>query len=315
MKLANASGYPGIEGTPLARIGYEANIIELVWERDFIPLITNGSIDEELVMCNQTVQFTRQPRVGKWRNYSKNQKLIADHITPETMCMEINCAIYKVLKFDDLDIRQMCNGWEAWEASFLNSTYKSYVAELRDYVLNRMLLETARENQGVTAGLNGEINLGSLTAPIVLTKDNIIQVLARPKVVLDQQQRWSDGDMFLVVPTALESLILQSTFANAAWSGDETTIARDGVIERSIVGFDPIMTNHCPMAVTPTGDVGYYLIAGQKDAYAFVHDIIKADVKELVTAFGTIYRMLAVYGGKALVPEALVTLFVVLEGL
>lgn len=315
MRLNSASGYAGIEGTPLARVGYEANIIELVWEKDFIPLITNGSINEELVMCNQTVQFTRQPKVGKWRPYSKNQKLVADHITPETMCLEINCAIYKVLKFDKLDIFQMCNGWDAWEASFLDSTYKSYVAELREYVLNRMLLETARENQGVAAGINGNINLGSLTSPIVLTKDNIIQIMARPKVVLSDQQRWSDNDMFMVVPMALESLVLQSTFSSAAWSGDSVTIAREGVMEKSLVGFDTISTSHCPAAVTPAGDVGYWIICGQKDAYAFVHDIIEADVKDLIDAFGSIYRMLAVYGGKALVPEALCVLFVVLDGL
>ena len=47
--LQSASGYGGLDATPLARPGYYNEIMARVYERDFLPEITNSEIDERII--------------------------------------------------------------------------------------------------------------------------------------------------------------------------------------------------------------------------------------------------------------------------
>ena len=47
-RMQSASGYGGLESTPLARPGYFNEIMNRVYERDFLPEITNSQIDERI---------------------------------------------------------------------------------------------------------------------------------------------------------------------------------------------------------------------------------------------------------------------------
>lgn len=312
MYLTSASGYGGLEATPLARIGYYDNIIMRVWERDFIPEITNTQINERVTQCNQIVQFIRQPKVGNWRPYEVNQQLIPDQISIDAFCLQLCNAAYKDIKFDQLQIKQACDRWDSFENAFLDSLYQSLTYMWRDWVLNAMILEADPANKGANAGPHGNIDLGTLGAPFAVTPDNIQIILSRLQQVLQEQLRWEDGKMFLVVPPALMEILVSSNYANAQWMGDcvSCSLTIDGMMPKQLMGFTLIKSNFVPTAMDSSGDLAYYLIAGNRDAFAFIGDIVYGGLKEMESAFGVLYQMLAVWGGKAIYPDALAVAYV-----
>lgn len=292
---------------PLAQIGYYDEIIAQAWERDFLPEITNTEIDERITQCNQQVQFIRQPKVGKWRRYEKNQELIANQLTPEGFCMEICNAAYQDIKIDKMDIAQACTRWDAWESSFLESTYQSLTEMWRTWVLNAMILETSPENKGNKAGIKHNIDLGQPGAPLIVTPENVQRALARLQRILRDQQRWEEGQMFVVIPTALKEVLSMSPYARADWMGDcvPCSMNIDGLLPQKLFGFNVIESTYVPSVMDSTGEIAYYIIAGHRQAFAFAADIIEGRLVEPSRTFGVEYQMLAVWGGKAIYDDAL----------
>jgi len=307
MKLNSASGYGGLEATPLARIGYYNEIITRIYERDFLPMITNSDINERIVQCNQQVQIMKAPEVGGWRTYQKNQELIPNQISTDAICLQICNAAYNAIKIDKTDIHFACDRWASWEAAFLDAVYESYVEMQRKWVLTAMILEASAQNKGAKAGKFGKIDLGSRGNPVVVNKDTITRRMAELQQVLMEQLRWKNGEMFAVLPTAFRLALAESNFANASWTGSCRTCSYgiDGMWEEPLVGFNIIETTHSPFVIETDGRVCFYIIAGHKSAFAYASDIIEGRLVESERTFGVEYQMLAVWGGKMLYPEAI----------
>lgn len=303
----SASGYAGLDATPLGQIGYQDEIVMNAWERDFLDQITNSAIDERIVKCYDTVQFQRQPRVGPWRTYEKNQELIPTQITPEGFCFQLQCAKYQDIKFDQMDVTRACERWGRFEAAFLDSTYQSLSEEWRSFVFNGMMLETDILNKGSNAGINGGINLGAPGAPVAITPENILANLARIRQVLRDRQRWVEGEMFVVLPTAFMEILVQSKFADAAWSGDcvQCSMGITGFWPQKLLGFNVVESTYAPRFIDSTGVVAYAIIAGHSQAYAFAADIVEGRLVRPTNTFSIEYQMLATWGGKAIYPDAL----------
>jgi hypothetical protein len=307
MSYKSASGYGGLEATPLAQIGYYNQIIAQAWERDFLPEITNTEIDERLVACNQKVQFVRQPKVGKWRRYEKNQELIANQLTPEGFELEICNMAYQDIKIDKLDVKRACERWASWEESFLESTYQSLTEEWRTWVLTAMVLETSPENKGNNAGVRGDVQLGQPGSPLLVTPTNVQRAFARLKRILVDRHRWEENKMFVVIPTALSEVLSMSDYAKANWMGDcvSCSINIDGLMPRKLWGFNVIESTYAPSNMDNSGELAYYIIAGHREAFAFCADIIEGRLVTPSRTFGIEYQMLAVWGGKAIYDDAL----------
>lgn len=308
MHQKSASGYGGLENTPLARIGYYSKIIANGYEKDFLPMIVNDSITDDVVMCNQIVQFQRQPRAGAWRKYEKNQVLIPDQISPEGFCMRLCESAYKAIKFDKMDIKFACDRWSEFEAGFLDDAWQELATEWRSYALNGMILEASGRNKGSAAGRSCNINLGTINAPRLITGASFGREVAKIKRALEEQHRWVDGQMFLIVPPAIRELLVESPYANALQMGScvDCSMLVTGQIPGQILGFDVFSTNDTPAVIdAATGTEAYYIIAGRKDAFAFVGDIIEGRLVEPDEYFGVVYQMQAVWGSKAILPDAL----------
>lgn len=305
--LNSASGFQGLENTPLARIGYFNKIIAKGWEMDFLPQITNTEIDERITACNQIVQFTLQPDVGPWRQYEKNQEMVPDLVSPEGFCMKICNAKYKDLKFDKLDIRRICDRWDDFEASFLDSTYQTLAAEWRHYVLTAMSLEADAMNKGANAGRRRNINLGAPGAPIVINGENIARNVARFKRVLQERFRWVDGEMVMVIPSAIGEIFVDSPYANALQMGScmDCSLLVTGQIPGMIGGFHVYQTESLNTVTDSTGAEAYYVIALHRQAFAFAGDLLEGELVRPSRYFGIEYQMLAVWGAKAILPDAI----------
>lgn len=307
--FTSASGFQGLENSPLARIGYHNKIIGLGWEKDFLPEITNTEIDGRIHKCNQIVQFMRQPTVGPWRSYEKNQELVPDLVSPEGFCMTLDNAKYKALKFDDLDIKRICNRWESFEDSFLDSMYETLAAEWRSHVLCGMALEALPQNKGANAGRLRNVNLGAPGAPKAITGASFGRELARMKTVLVQRNRWVDGEMIIVLPSGIGEILVDSPYANAFDMGRcmDCSLLLTGEIPGKLMGARTFVTNSLCSSIEDTmdGAEAFHVIMAHRDAYAFAGDIIEGRIVKPAKYFGTEYQTLAVWGGEAILPDAI----------
>lgn len=320
MSIPAASGYSSLQASPLARIGYYDKIINRAYEADYLPVITCTNIDQRLVTCNQIVQFQLQPDVGPWRKHEMNQGGIVDSVVPDSFSMEICNAADKWLKFDKMDIMRICERWAEFEKGFLESAWQNLAILWRQFVLNGIMLEA--NNKGATAGPDCSVNLGSQSAPIIINCTNsgtlgcnaLVGALAAAKIVLKKRHRWMAGQMFMVAPPEMETALLASPYANALQMGScvDCSMLVDGQVPGVVVGFDLILTNEAPAQIDPgTGRPAYFIVFGWCEAYAFAGDIIESIVKDMPNlSFGQVYGMLAVWGGKAILPDALGVLYV-----
>lgn len=178
-------------------------------------------------------------------------------------------------------------------------------------------------NKGATAGVKSAgYNLGTDAAPIVLTKDNVVQKVLEMASVLDEQNI-PDSDRWLVIDPATRALLFQSELAKAYSTGDATSPVRNGKIG-SIDRFTIYLSNQLPRAiagtatpwlsgdgtensVTSTGTVAKRraLIAGHKSALTFASQITKMEQVRNPNDFGDFVRSLNVYGYKVVKGDAM----------
>jgi len=309
--LQHSSGYGGYDNTPLARPGYYNEIMNVVYERDFLPEITNNQINERITACTQMVQILKAPEVPDWRSYSVNQEMVPSQITANSICLYIDQAAYQSIKVDQLTIQWACDRWAPWEAKFLEATYEKYVSMQREWVLTAMLLEADPRNKGNRAGQHTDINLGARGNPVVINKDNLMLQFALLQMVLREHLTWKQNEMFIVVPLHLRPVLIQSRLADASFAGNcvSCSPAIDGMWPHQIAGFNLIESIHVPSAIESDGRLCFYVIAGSKEAFAYAADIIQGRLVENPNTFGIEYQMLAVWGGKMLYPEKVVVAY------
>ena len=302
-----ASGYKDLLDTPLGKgVIYAGTIKDRNFEADMLYHITNSSVLDDLTRCGQVVQFNKPPRVGSWRPYELNQPMIPDQPTSDSFCITICNMAYKSIKIDEVNIYRACEDWEAYETGFLNDAWRHLSELWHTDCLTGMQLQVSSRNLGKTAGRYGNIDLGSVGNPLHLTPDNIVSFFSRMRDVLQDAGRWYEGEMFIVVPRAMETLLLETMFAKQLCCNTNDYVLFKGMKARDILGFIVASSDRLRPVIDPaTRRLVYPILAGWNEAYAFTGDIIKARLKEMEKTFGVTYDMLTVYGGGVIYPEAL----------
>lgn len=162
-------------------------------------------------------------------------------------------------------------------------------------------------NYGATAGvISAAYNLGTDTAPVVLSSTNVLQTINAMGSVLDEQNV-PETDRWLVITPYDRQVLMSSPLAQAQFMGDAKSIQRNGLIGQ-IDRFTVYVSN-----LTPIGKAGYTwgassstvetgavkrhaMIAGHKSALSFASQINKVENLPNPNDFGQLVRGLNVYG-------------------
>lgn len=315
-EVTAASGYNALMNTPFGKgVVYAGTIVDRNVESDMIRYVTNTTALDELTRCGQIIQFDRPARVGPWRPYEKNQDMVSDQPTSSSFCISICKAAYKSIKIDKLDIKRACENWDAYESSFLDDVWKQLSELWHIEALAGMQTQVSGRNVGKKAGRYKNIDLGDAGNPVHLTPTNLVTFLSRLRTTLDEAGRWYDGEMFIIAPPSMITLMLETFFAKQMCCDPMDSVLFKGFKARDIMGFTLVESSRLrPFVDQNTRRLVYPILAGWKDAYAFTGDIIEAELRSPPSnTFGAVYNMLTVYGGGAIYPEALAKGFVTFE--
>jgi hypothetical protein len=308
-----ASGYPQYSGN-LIMPKFSQDLIERFYCSTVFGEITTTEYLGEIKSCGDQITFYSEPCV-RVRPLVKDGTIKHDTIESKPMTLTIDKAHEFSVKISMVDERQICN-IEQFKAAMLRSAARNSAKAVDCCVLNSLYADVSRDNSGNAAGICSHCyNLGTIGAPLVVTKDNIIDYLLNLNAVLDEQCV-PDDMRWIVVPPKFKNILMQSELRTAmccSGAGTAEDIVLNGKLPDMIGGFNIYVSNALEAVIDPgTQQMAYNIVAGWKGAVAFASQIEHTRIIEDKDNWDTFYQGMMVYGFGTVRPEGLVHSYVVL---
>lgn len=263
--------------------------------------VTNTDYQGEIKDQGDTVIIRQTPDITI-NDYQKGQKL--NYERPETTAIELTIDYGKYFAFvcDDIDAYQsdikLMNKWSEDAAEQMKIAIEATVFDAVS-----LSSDLNAYNTGATAGkLSGAYNLGVTTAPVQLTKSNILEYIVDCGTVLDEQNVPETG-RWMVIPAWVANLLSKSDLKDASMLGESSSILRNGRI--GIIDRFTIYRSNNLYYATVGSYVENYVLFGTNHAISFAAQMTKMETLRAESTFGDLVRGLNVYGFKIVKPEAL----------
>lgn len=300
---------------------WSGKLLAKFYQNTILSEITNTDYEGELKSQGDTVRIRLAPSINI-SDYTAGMNLNYEVPTPIFLDMQVNKGKYFGVQVNDVLAYQA-------DMDLMNMFTEDAAKQLKIAIENEVFFNSfvtegpAAANEGATAGaISASYNLGTDTAPIdQSTAENVLNAILRMSSVLDEQNVPEDG-RFLIISPYDRHLLMQSSIAQAYFTGDQSSVVRTGKIGM-LDRFDVYVSNLLPKgaagkalvpglsavssgATLTDAKVRRLMVAGTKHAVSFAMTVDKTEPLRNQTDFGDIVRGLAVYGRKVIKPEALV---------
>jgi len=299
-----APGIPQMSGVYVPEIWSGKTLVKF-YDKTVFAAISNIDYEGEIKKHGDKVIIRTIPDMTI-NPYVKGQKLTYATPTPETIELLIDKGHYWAFAVNDVDEKQsdiaFVEKWTTDASEQLGITMDTAI-------LADVYADADASNKGATAGkISQDINLGATGTPLVVTKDNILDIIVDLNTVFNEQSV-PENDRKLVIPAWACGLIKKSDLKDASLTGDGSSILRNGRIGM-IDRFEIFSSNNIE-SVTDGADTAYNAIACQREALTFASQLTKNETIDNPDDFGKLNRGLQVYGYKVIKPEALIHLYIV----
>ena len=289
-----ATGHPDYSGTFIPEV-WSGKLIEHFYDATVLAAISNTDYEGEIRKYGDTVNIRTTPEI-EIKEYKKGQTLELSKPEAPKIQLLIDQGEYFACVEDDVDKVQsdiaMMDMWTKDASERMKIRVDSKV-------LGSIAGDVAAINRGATAGrISQNINLGTATAAVAITKSNVLDFIVDLGTVLDEANAPEDN-RYLVIPAKMAGMIKKSDLRDASLAGDSTSIMRNGrlgMIDR----FTLYMSHNLPNT-----DGKFSIYAGHKMGLTFASQMTNMESLRAETTFGTVVRGLQVYGFKVVKPEAL----------
>lgn len=294
MAFPVAAGSPNYSGNFIPEI-WSGKLVVNFYDATVLSAISNTDYEGEIRNQGDTVNIRTTPAIEIFE-YKKGQTLKTTRPESPKIQLVIDKGEYFSCIEDDVDkIQSDIALMDQWSKDA--SERMKICVDKR--VLGDIVGDIAATNRGATAGrISQNINLGTSSAAVALTKDNVLDYIVDMGTVLDEANAPEDG-RYMVIPAKLAGMIKKSDLRDASLAGDSTSILRNGrmgMIDR----FTLYMSHNLPVTAGK-----YSIIAGHKMGLTFASQMTNMESLRSDSTFGTIVRGLQVYGYKVVKPEAL----------
>lgn len=281
--------------------------------------ITNTAYEGEIKNMGDTVRINNIPTLTI-RDYVAGQTLLEEVPVPNVVDLLIDKGKYFNFKINDvLEVQSQPRLLEMFTAD----AAKQMAITIDRAVLLANFDQGASANKGANAGvISGAYNLGTDDAPLVLTGENVLNMVTSLSSVLDEQNV-PDSDRWLVINPYVRQIMMSSELLQAQITGDSASVIRTAKIGR-LDRFDVYVSNNLPTALAgenydgtanDNSDKRVAVMAGHKSAITFANQITKTETIRSQTDFVDLVRGLTVYGSKCIKPEGLALAQVSADGL
>ena len=302
--ITAAAGTPQYSGIFIPEI-WSGKLLVKFYAATVIAGITNTDYEGEIKDKGDVVKIRQVPDI-QIRDYSKGQNLVIQR--PESSVVEFPIERAKYFNFvcDDIDKHQtdiaLMDSWS------IDASEQMKIVVDEEFLAD-VYADAHSSNKGATAGLKtSAFNLGVSTAPLALSKVNILDTLVDVGTVLDEQNVPSEGRSIVLPPFAC-GMIKKSDLKDASLSGDGTSMLRNGRVGQ----VDRFMIYHSNLLTSVAdggGETAWHIIACQRNAITFAAQMTKMESLRAESTFGTLVRGLNVFDYKVLKSSALVDLYV-----
>lgn len=300
---------------------WSGKLLAKFYQNTMLAEVTNTDYEGELKNQGDTVRIRLAPSISI-QDYTVGQTLAYEVPTPIFQDMQVNKGKYFGVQVNDVLAYQS-------DMDLMNMFTEDAAKQLKISIENEVFFNSfvtegpATANEGATAGaISAAYNLGTDVAPIdQSTPENVLNTILRMATVLDEQNVPEDG-RFLIISPFDRQLLMQSSIAQAYFTGDQSSTIRTGKIGM-LDRFTVYVSNLLPRGAAGKALVAGLdatsggatvtnakdrrtMIAGTKQAISFAMTVDKTEPLRNQTDFGDIVRGLAVYGRKVVKSEALV---------
>ncbi len=281
----------------------EGLIAELYCETMFTEIATTEWFSG--LQCGTTVTVRHEPDFNFYK-HEKDQKLEVD--TPKicTTTFGADYQYYANVKFDDVDMKHVCN-YNLLRPAFEQVIRRKANEIIETTIFNHIYTDAHASNQGANAGNSGMYNLGTVGAPFQATGDSLFDLLLFNGGVLDDQcapmnERW------IVFPMEAKVIFAQGLLGKTILQGgcDLCPDARNGKMYEQLSGFNIFFSSRLPKCVDPiTGESTWIIPFGHKSGMGYTADMGNFEVNRLQDAFGETMRIMVTFGAGTGRPELL----------
>jgi hypothetical protein len=296
---------------------YAGQLLVKFYETSVLGAITNTDYEGDIRNQGDSVIIRTLPDINITA-HKHGMELDYEYPQSSSLSLSIDKGQYYAFVTDDVDAAQTDI------KSFISEFTQDAAYQLRNTierdVLHNVIGDPASTNKGNSAGAGGDVDLGSSTNPVGLTKSNIVEKIIECGQVLDEQNVPEDG-RYLLLPPKVVALLKQSDLKQAQLTGDSVSPLRNGQVGM-VDRFTLYTTNNLKTdsAVTDTqgtsgssDDVGgtapANILFGHKAAVTFASQLTKSESMVNPRGFGVLHRGLQVYGYKTVKSDAFGNLY------
>ena len=243
-------------------------------------------------------------------HYQKGQTVNWQNLESPGVELDIDKAEYFAFKMDKIDAHQM-------DIDLMNKASDDASQQMKIVIdtefLSSVYVDAAAANKGRTAGKkSGAFNLGYATAPIGLTKTNVLDYLIDMETVGDEQD-WPSEGRWVCIPAWMAGMINKSDLKDVSLTGDDKSTIRNGGRIGKVSNWNLYKSNLVYSATDGafTGATApHQIMFGHQSGITFAAQLVETEFHEkLETTFGSGMKGLNVYGHKVIKPEALGILY------
>lgn len=303
MAFPVAAGGANYSGNFIPEI-WSSKLIENFYDASVLTAISNTDYEGEIKAHGDKVQIRLTPEVTV-RPYQKGMNLTVERPDKPKITLEIDQGEYFACIEDDVDkVQADINLMDEWSKDASEKMKLAIDAK----VLTNILPDISTFNMGATAGrISQSINLGSIGAPVQVTKTNVLDLLVDAGTVLDEANAPESG-RFLIIPAWMAGLIKKSDLKDASLTGDSSSVLRNGRL--GMIDRFTLYTSHNLNSVVDSTYRCFSVIGGHKMGLTFASQMSEMESVRAESTFGNIIRGLQVYGYKVVKGEALTKLYV-----
>lgn len=283
---------------------WSGKLIEKFYDSTVLAAISNTDYEGEIRNQGDTVVIRTRPSVTI-KKYKADQKLEVERPISSVLEFQIDKGIYWNTILDDvMETQSDLNLMDLW-ATDASEQAKIVIDK---EVLRGILPDVDAKNKGANAGrISGNINLGVTGTPRLVGASlpgsglvsTILDLIVEMGQCLDEYNAPTSG-RYIVLPAWCCSLIKKSDLADASFSGDSTTMLRNGQLGM-INEFTIYKSNLLPSGTADGLAAGETIIfAGIKSGLTFASQLTKLETLRSESTFGTLMRGLQVYGFKVI---------------